>query len=140
MVLTIIYYIIAAILMIAVAVKMGDIFKPLNYVVSDLVYCTLVTLTYIVYFILTLWVMHQIPIWVKSVSYIGTIVWLCGMNVLGYYIPEIITNHIDNLSSNKCEENNPKRRAICDVILCVALIVTAALVLSPLIGGKVPWR
>lgn len=134
------YWIVAAILMIVIAGKMSEIFTPLSYIVNDLTYCILVLFTYCIYFVLVVWVMIQIPEWIESVSHIGTIVWLFGMNALGYYIPEVLTNHINSLSSKKCTEKNPRTKAVCDVLLCITLITIVTIALSPLIGGKVPWR
>ena len=140
MAIEIVYWIVAAILMIVIADEMSEIFTQLSYIVNDLTYCILILFTYIVYFVLVVWVMIQIPEWIESVSYIGTIAWLFGMNALGYYIPEVLTDHINSLSSKKCMEKNPGTKAVCDVLLCITLIAIATIVLSPLIGGKVPWR
>lgn len=140
MAIKIVYWIVAAILMIVIAGKMSEIFTPLNYIVNDLTYCVLTLFTYIIYFVLVVWVMIQIPKWIESVSHIGTIVWLFGMNALGYYIPEVLTSHINSLSSKKCTEKNQGTKAVCDVLLCITLIAIVTIALSPLIGGKVPWR
>lgn len=140
MVIKMAYWIAATILMIVIAGKMSEIFTPLGHIVSNLTYCILVILTYGIYFVLVMWVIKSIPDWIKSVSYIGTIAWLFGMNTLGYYIPEVLISHIDSLSSNKCTDKNPKTKAVCDVLLCIILIVIITIALFPLIGGKVPWR
>lgn len=140
MAIKIVYWIVAAILMIVIAGEMSELFTPLSYIVNDLTYCILILFTYIVYFVLVVWVMIQIPEWIESVSYIGTIAWLFGMNALGYYIPVVLANHIDRLSSKKCTEKNPGTKAVCDVLLCITLIAIVTIALSPLIGAKVPWR
>lgn len=134
------YWIVATILMMVIAGKMAEIFTPLNYIVNDLTYCVLLILTYGIYVVLIIWVINQIPEWIESVSHIGTVVWLFGMNALGYYIPEVLTNHIDSLSSDKCTEKHPGTKAVCDVLLCIVLITIITIALSPLIGGKLPWR
>lgn len=134
------YWIVATILMIVVAGKIAEIFTPLDYIVNDFTYCVLVILTYGIYFVLVIWVIKQIPEWIESVNRIGTIVWLFGMNALGYYVPEILGKHIDSLSSDKCTEKYPGAKAVCDVLLCIVLITIITIALSPLIGGKLPWR